>query len=260
MNLIEAALLGIVQGLTEFWPVSSSGHLVIAEHLLGQVEDGVLFEIAVHVGTLVAILAFYRERILGLIQGALAGDRDAWLHVGKLVVATLPAVVAGLTAKDFIESLFGEPRVVGFALLVTGLILLSIRKTMETAKAEAPTFVQAFVIGCAQVMAIAPGISRSGTTVAVALALGIAPLAATEFSFLMAVAAITGAAVLAIPDAAAADAPMLIACGVGGITAAISGLFALRFFVQLLENRRFHVFAYYCFAAGAAFLAYLSLG
>ncbi|MCP3986806.1 MAG: undecaprenyl-diphosphate phosphatase [bacterium] len=260
MEPLEAAWLGIVQGLTEFFPVSSSGHLVIAEALLGHIEEGVLFEIAVHVGTLVAILAFYRERITALINGLVARKPEAWSYAGKLVLATLPAVVAGLTAKPFIESLFGEPRVVVLTLLITGSVLLTIRRTQPRAHASLPNWSQAFWIGCAQMLAIAPGISRSGSTLAVALALGVAPLAATEFSFLMAVAAITGAAVLAIPEASAADSAMLIACGIGAVTAAVSGLFALRAFVRLLERQRFHLFAYYCFAAALAFAAFLLLG
>ncbi len=258
MNPLEAALLGIVQGLTEFFPVSSSGHLVMAEHLFGQVKEGVLFEIAVHVGTLVAILFFYRKRIAELAFQLVDREPEAWAHLGKLVLATLPAVAAGLFAKDFLESLFEAPQVVGFALLATALLLLWTRRTIERAESPAPTFGQAFVIGCAQVLAITPGISRSGTTVAVALALGIAPLAATEFSFFMAIAAITGAAVLAIPDAGAAEPAMLAACAIGALTAAISGLVALHWFVKLLQDRRFHLFAYYCAAAGAAFLAYLA--
>lgn len=258
MSPLEAALLGIVQGLTEFFPVSSSGHLVMAEHLLGQVKEGVLFEIAVHVGTLVAILFFYRRRIAELAVALLAREPEAWAHLGKLVLATLPAVAAGLFAKDFLESLFDAPEVVGFALLATAAILLTTRRSVERASAPAPTVMQALLIGCAQVLAITPGISRSGTTVAVAMALGVAPLAATEFSFFMAIAAITGAAVLAIPDAGAADASMLAACAIGAGTAAISGFLALRWFVRLLQNRRFHLFAVYCALAGVAFLALLA--
>lgn len=259
MSPFEAGLLGLVQGLTEFFPVSSSGHLVMVETLLGQVEEGVLFEVSVHVGTLVAILAFYRQRILGLVGGLLRREASAWRDVGLLALATLPAATVGLLAKDFVESLFGSPRVVGFALLATGAFLLTIRHTLPRAHAAAPTPLQALCIGFAQALAIAPGISRSGATVATALALGIAPLAATEFSFLMAVAAIAGAALLALPDALAAPPATLVACAVGGVTAGLTGLAALWAFVRLLESRRFHLFGYYCLAAGAGFLAYLAL-
>ena len=167
--------------------------------------------------------------------------------------------MAGLTAKDFFESLFGQPQVVGYALLVTGLLLLTIRHTLPRAQAPSPTFRQALWVGCAQVLAITPGISRSDTTVAVALALGVAPLAATEFSFLMGAAAIAGACVLALPDVAAADSATLLACGMGSLTAGLSGLVALRWFVRLIESQRFHVFAYYCFPVGLIFLAYIAL-
>ncbi|MAE93324.1 MAG: hypothetical protein CL910_01550 [Deltaproteobacteria bacterium] len=259
MGLFEAAWLGIVQGLTEFLPVSSSGHLVMAETLLGQADANVVFEVSVHAGTLLAILVFYRARIGELIRGLLTSDPAALRDVAKLVVATLPAVVAGLTAKEFFESLFATPQVVGYALLVTGLLLLTIRWTLPRAHAQEPTFPQAFWIGCAQVLAITPGISRSGTTVAVALALGVAPLAATEFSFLMGAAAITGASVLALPDVVDAGAATLLACGIGSVTAALSGLVALRWFVRLIESQRFHVFAYYCVPVGLSFLAYLAL-
>ncbi len=257
MSPLEAALLGVVQGLTEFLPVSSSGHLVIAETLLGRPGEGVLFEISVHVGTLVAILVFYRQRIVELALGLLRREREAWIHTAKLVLATLPAAAVGLGAKGFVETLFASPRVTGLALLATGLLLLTTRRSLPRAHAPVPSFAQALWIGCAQALAITPGISRSGATVATALLLGVAPLAATEFSFLMAVAAIAGAAALALPDAAVADAGLLAACGVGATSAALSGLGALWLFVRLLERRRFQVFAYYCLAAGATFLLYL---
>jgi len=115
-----AALLGLVQGLSEFLPISSSGHLVMAEELLGVNSPGILFEIAVHVATLVSVLVFYRGRILELLRGALAGSRKAWSYVGKLALATLPAVVAALLALDFFESLFEAPVVAGVGLLAAG--------------------------------------------------------------------------------------------------------------------------------------------
>ncbi len=256
MDWLEAAFLGLVQGLTEFLPVSSSGHLVIGETLLGGLGEGIVFEIAVHVGTLLAILVFYRRRIASLVVGVLRGDARSLRYTAKIGLATLPAVVVGLTLKDAIESLFERPWLVGVALLCTGAILWTTRRTLPEARLPEPSFAQAFWIGCAQVVAIAPGISRSGTTVAAALALGVAPLAATEFSFLMAVAAITGAAVLALPDAQAASPDVLRACALGGAVAAVSGLGALWLFVRLLRSQRFHLFAWYTTAVGLAFLLY----
>jgi undecaprenyl-diphosphatase len=259
MDTLAALLLGLVQGLTEFLPVSSSGHLVIAAELLGAQEEGILFEIAVHVATLVAVLIFYRARILELLRGAVGRDGAAWSYIGKLGVATLPAVVAGLTARDFFESLFGSPWVAGVALLFTGCALWTTKRTWQGASAPEPSWLQAFLIGCAQVVAIVPGVSRSGTTVAAALALGVAPLAAAEFSFLMSVAAIAGAAVLMLPDATAASPEALRALAVGGAAALASGLAALWLFVRLLRSGGFHRFAWYAWAAGATFLAYLAV-
>lgn len=259
MDSLAALVLGFVQGLTEFLPVSSSGHLVIAAELLGAQQEGILFEIAVHLATLVAVLIFYRQRIFDLLRGTLSGDAAAWSYVGKLGLATLPAVVAGLAARDFFESLFGAPGVVGVALLFTGCVLWTTKRSWAGASAPEPTWLQAFLIGCAQVVAIVPGISRSGTTVAAALALGVAPVAAAEFSFLMSVAAIAGAAVLMLPDATAASPEALRAMALGGGAALVSGLAALWLFVRLLRSGSFHRFAWYAWAAGATFLAWLAL-
>lgn len=259
MDWLEATLLGLVQGLTEFLPVSSSGHLVMGEHLLGVGGDGILFEVALHLGTLVAVLFFYRARIFSLARGILAGGADAWRYVGKLGVATLPGVVVAFTVRDFFEGLFDQPDVVGLALIATGLFLWTTRTTIPRAHADEPTWAQALAIGCIQVVAIIPGISRSGATVAVALALGVAPLAAAEFSFLMSVAAIGGAALVEVPEAMAAGADARAALVVGGLAAALSGLLALWLFVRLLRGRHFYQFAWYTWVVGAAFLAYLAL-
>jgi len=258
MDSLAALLLGLVQGLTEFLPVSSSGHLVMAAELLGAQDEGILFEIALHVATLVAVLLFYRTRILELLVGAIGRDAAAWSYIGKLGLATLPAVVAGLTAKDFFESLFDAPWVAGVGLLFTGGVLWTTRKTWANASGAQPSWLQAFLIGCAQVVAIVPGISRSGSTVAAALALGVAPVAAAEFSFLMSVAAIAGAAVLMLPDATAASPEMLRAMAIGGAAALVSGLAALWLFVRLLRSGSFHKFAWYTWAVGAAFLVWVA--
>ncbi len=259
MESLRAVWLGLIQGLTEFLPVSSSGHLVIGETLLGGVGEGILFEVAVHVGTLGAILLFYRARIFELIGGVLRRDASALRYAAKLVVATLPAVAVGLLLKDTVEAAFDNPALVGVALLGTGAILLTTKRTVHTGTLEEPSWGQALGIGFAQALAIVPGISRSGTTVAAGMALGLAPMAATEFSFLMAVAAISGAAILALPDAQAASPEVVRACLIGGAVALASGLAALWLFVRLLRDRRFHLFAWYAFAAGASFLAYLAL-
>ena len=262
MDLLTAAFLGLVQGVSEFLPISSDGHLVIFETLLGvgEEEGGLSFVIAVHIGSLLALLLFYRERILGLARGLLARDAAAIAHIGKLALATLPAVGVGLFLKDRVEAAFQTPWMAGAGLLVTGTFLITTKSTLPRAHALAPSFAQALAIGCAQALAILPGVSRSGSTIALALALGIAPLAAAEFSFLLGIIAIVGAAVLDLPDLLAAGAtPAATPMGIGAAAAALSGLAALAIFVRLLASQRFHVFAYYCWAAGAAFLVYLAV-
>ncbi|MAI78740.1 MAG: hypothetical protein CL917_07360 [Deltaproteobacteria bacterium] len=260
LSALEAIWLGIVQGLTEFFPVSSSGHLVIFQTLLGvEEEGGLLFEIAVHVATLVAIVVYYRQRIWGLIVGALTRDPASWVYIGQLAVATLPAVAVGLFARDAVEHLFGRPVWVAAALILTGMILWTTRWTVSRAVATQPGWGLALVVGCAQAFAIVPGISRSGTTVAMALALGLAPLAAAEFSFLLGTVAIAGAAVLMLPDLATATPEQLGNLTLGSAAALISGMIAIWAFVRMLERQAFYLFAWYAWGAGAAFGLYLWL-
>jgi undecaprenyl-diphosphatase len=252
---MEAVILGIVQGLTEFFPVSSSGHLAMFRAFFGGREDsGLLFEVGLHVATLFAIAFFYRQKIAELITGFFSRDREALEYVGKLAVATIPAVVVGLTAKDMIEAQFSKPVLVGSALLVTGAIVFSTRWTSARAVIAVPSWGVALAIGVAQAFAILPGISRSGSTVAMALALGVAPLAAAEFSFLMGIIAITGAAVLMIPDLQGLEPEELVSIGIGGLAALASGLLAINVFVRMLEKSFFHYWAWYCWLVGSGFL------
>ena len=255
MDTVEALILGVVQGLTEFFPVSSSGHLAMLQALLGGRETGgLLFEVGVHVATLVAIAFFYRRRIGELVSGFFAREPETLIFVAKLAVATLPAVAIGLTAKDRIEAQFSNPVGVGVALLVTGFIVMSTRWTAARASQMTPGWGTALAIGFAQALAILPGISRSGSTVAMALALGVAPLAAAEFSFLLGIIAIAGAAVLMIPDLGQLDAGAGTGLAVGGVAALVSGLLAIWLFVRMLDRSLFHHWAWYCWIAGGAFL------
>ena len=162
MDPIEALLLGLAQGLTEFFPVSSSGHLAMLQALFGGRESGgLLFEVGVHVATLFAIVFFYRARIAELLRGFFALERETLEYVGKLALGTVPAVVIGLGAKDFIDEQFSNPSMVGVLLLTTGCIVMSTRWTAGKATASVPSWGAALLIGCAQAFAILPGISRS---------------------------------------------------------------------------------------------------
>jgi undecaprenyl-diphosphatase len=260
VTLWESVLLGFVQGATEFLPVSSSGHLVIVQALLGVELRGVLYEVAVHVATLVSVLMVYRTRVAGIVRGSLAGEPEPLRYLGLLAVATAPAGVVGVFWKDAVEQLFESPVVPGVALLVTGLILWSAKAASERATESHPGWWTALLIGVAQAFALVPGISRSGTTVVVALWLGMEAREAAAFSFLMAVPAIAGAAVLQLPELGAVvggpSGGVLLA---GSLMAALTGVLAIRTFVAMLSRRAFHLFAPYCWLAGAGFLLYLGL-
>jgi len=261
MSPWESILLGVVQGGTEFLPVSSSGHLVIGQSLLGIELPGVFFEVAVHVATLVSILLVYRSRIARLVGGVASGRREAWSYVGLLALATLPAVLAGIFLRGPIEGLFEAPSVVGIALLVTGSLLWSTRWFLDREEWKPVVVGTALAMGIAQSLAIVPGISRSGTTVVVALWLGVEPREAAAFSFLMAVPAIAGAGMLQAFDAGAA--PSGVSPGVltlGGIAAGVTGVAAIRTFVAVLQRRAFHHFGPYCWGVGGVFLLWLGLG
>ncbi len=261
MSSLEALFLGLVQGLTEFLPVSSSGHLVVFGTLLGLEADGsLLFEVGVHVATLLAIAIFYRAKIAELVHGVFAVDRASFEYVGKLVVATLPAVAVALVANGMLDRILSSPEVASIGLLLTAMILWTTRSTLPRATSTVPGWGAALLIGFAQALAILPGVSRSGSTVAVALALGVAPAAAAEFSFLMGIIAISSAAVLMLPDLGQASPEAISALTLGCATALASGILAIWLFVVVLRRQTFYQFAYYTFAVGTAFGLYLLLG
>ena len=259
MNGLEALGLGVVQGLTEFLPVSSSGHLLILERLLGVRTPGVLFEVALHVATLLSVVLYYRGRILELAVGCATGRREAWRYVGKLGMGTVPAVIAVLLAGDLLEAQFDLPPVAGAGLLLTGFALWTTRNTGASAHEAEPSWRAAALIGCAQAFAILPGISRSGTTVAVALALGVAPVRAAEFSFLLGVLAVLGAAARELPGLATVPPDVRGALVVGGAAALVSGVAAIWLFVRLVRAGSIHRFAFYVWAVGGAYLLWLAL-
>lgn len=263
MNVWESVFLGALQGATEFFPVSSSGHLVVGQTLLGLEIRGVQFEVALHVATLVSVLVIYRGRLIDLLYGMLGRDRDAWRYVGLLALATLPAAIIGGLFRGAIEGLFESPFVPATAFLVTGAILWSTRRVVGREVDARGDWKKlgwgvALLIGLAQAFALVPGISRSGTTVAMALWLGVAAEEAAAFSFLMAIPAIAGAAVLQMPEIASGGLTLSgTALAAGSIVAAFTGILAIKGFVAVLARRAFHRFALYCWAIGAAFLIYL---
>jgi undecaprenyl-diphosphatase len=252
VTLWEGLLLGLVQGLTEFLPVSSSGHLVVTQAAVGLAAPGVVVEVVLHVATVLAVVIVYRRRLHMLLTGLVRRDPQALRYIGLLAVGSVPAALVGIGLADFLERAFDSLLIVGCGFIATGLILWSTRWTSTTPTARTPSVAGAGVIGFAQALAILPGISRSGTTVATGLWLRIGPDEAAEFSFLLAIPAIAGAALLKAPELSAATADV----GAGPLLmsfcmALVSGVLAIRFLVVLLRRRAFHRFAPYCWGIGA---------
>lgn len=253
MTKFEAIILGVVQGLTEFLPISSDGHLALAQHLLGAVQP-LWVDVAVHVATLAAILVAFRAPIVDLLRGVAKGDREAWRLVGLFAIASVPAAVFGLLLKDHVESLKQSLWFIGVAFIVMGLFLWT-AKTRMNGRRERPTVLEALLIGLGQAAAILPAISRSGSTITIALWRGIHPERAAAFSFLLGIPAIGGAALLEW------NAFVLGVRGVGAIPVALAmlaafltGLLAIALLRLLLRSRAFHAFAPYLWLVGAATL------
>ncbi len=257
MTWIDALVLGLVQGLTEFLPISSSGHLVLAQEALGVAQPGAGLEIAVHLGTLVSVLVYYRQDIVTIVRDVFTKGPEA--RTGWMVVlATVPTVVVALLAKDQIEAAFDTPRVAAVGLLLTGSILLltPLARRRPDVDGYGPGY--AILVGCAQVLAMTPGISRSGSTIATAMFLGDAPVRAARFSFLMSIPAICGAAVLGLADGVSAngiDVSMLV---FAAAVAFASGLAAIAALIRLLGQGRLAYFGPYCVLLGA--VAWFLLG
>lgn len=248
---VKVFILALIQGLTELLPVSSSGHLVLAKHLLHLNSPGISLEVALHLGTLLAVLVYYRRRIAFLIVDFLKWGPEGPRYALAILIGSIPAGVVGVLFKDSIERLGDEPRWAAAGMIVTGLLLLSL---LLARGLERPlgTF-RAFWIGLAQMVGIPPGISRSGTTIVMARHLGIAPAAAAEFSFLLSIPAIAGASVLELLHHGAwtPGEVSLSSLLMGIAVAALVGYFSLVLLVGVLARGRFWMFGLYCLPVGA---------
>ena len=269
MTFLEAILLGILQGLTEFLPVSSSGHLVLAQQFLGLKEPLVFFDVMLHVGTLAAVLVAYRDAIGRFVTGGLSavGSSRFWREpkstlntsaelkfIWLILIGSIPTGIIAVVFKTQLESFFDEVRLVSVMLILTGIILQLPRlrrgqtDTPENPAGELKTW-HAPLIGIAQGCAITPGISRSGTTISLALFFGIPAQTAAEYSFLLSIPAILGAVALKIRDIGDTTIPFHIV-GTGMLASFIVGYIALRFLLVLLNRGQFSLFSYYCVALG----------
>ena len=256
MNLWQGILLGLVQGLTEFLPVSSDGHLAVIGHVAGVHTPGVFVEVALHVATLGSILVVYGKRFAQLAIGVLRGQPEDLRYAGLLLLGMIPAGIVGIFFEDLIARAFDSLLAAGVGFLITGAALWSTRRR-GTEGAPRPTPRGAVLIGLAQALAPLPGVSRSGMTIASGLWGGLGAVPAADFSFLMAIPLIAGAGLVEARHASADIAlvgavPLLVAC----LVAFISGVFAIRFLVAMLRRGRFYAFAPYCFVVGAVTVIY----
>ncbi|QDU03876.1 Undecaprenyl-diphosphatase [Gimesia chilikensis] len=246
MTWLKMFLLSIIQGITEFLPVSSSGHLVIVESFLEIQSDQTDVNIVLHAGTLLSILIFYRRTIFRLLS------QDMRV-IPLLIVGTLPVVVIGLGAKKFAEHYLESSLLAGCMLPITGLFLLMIPRIPQTDKSYTEiTYKQALLIGFAQAFAILPGISRSGSTIVAGLLMGLSRQSAATFSFLLAIPAISGATILETAEIISnkdLTTPLSLLAA-GAVISAVVGIVALWLLVRWLEKGKLHYFAYWCIPLG----------
>ena len=273
MNVIEAFVLGIIQGVTEFLPISSSGHLALAKILIGSdVESGITYEVVVHFGTLVSIIYYYRTELGRLFTSGVCfllnpgkeKDSKDVRFLGMVLTSMIPASIVGFTLKDQIEAIFSNPLLVSFMLLITGILLFSTKfvpKRIEDydisyGSAQKSTasigIAKSFTIGLAQAFAMIPGISRSGSTITTALWLGIDRDTAANFSFIMVIPVIAGAMFLQVLDLVelGIQEAALQVLFVGFLSSTMSGYFALKYLIIILKKSGFHLFSFYCWAVG----------
>lgn len=250
MTLAQAVTLGAVQGITEFFPISSSGHLVIMQGLFGMKEPQLAFDIFLHLGTLVSILVFFRTDILALL------GKDRKMLV-PLIAASVPTFIIGFFFKDIVETYFGMPKVAGYMLLVTGAWLTAAALYSRYAARAGknvkswPGLVGSLVVGTAQGVAVMPGISRSGATIATGIMAGLDGQAACRFSFLLAIPAIAGASLVKAHGISAGlttgDAARFAA---GGLVAMFVGILAIKYLLRIVKANKLYLFGIYCFLAG----------
>ena len=262
---IKILCLAVVQGLTEFLPVSSSGHLVLAQRFLGVQSPGPDLELFLHVGTLLSVCLFYRRRLASLLADLARGRRAGVLYAAWVLVSMVPAGVAYATGSDFFDRIYDSPRTVAALLVANGALLLlsALPERRSRGGRERPLDgLRAFAMGVGQAIAVLPGISRSGTSISAGRLFGLGPKQAAEFSFVMSIPVIAGAALLElantgriraaldgaeIPGFPVAIGPALAAAALAGAV----GYAALRAVVRVLDRGAFWMFGPYCIAAGA---------
>lgn len=266
--MLQDIVLGIVQGLTEFLPISSSGHLVVVPALFDWDQPSLTFDLVLHIGTLLAVVTVFRRDLWALAVGVVGGGaepRRARRTVLLLALASVPAAIVGISLESFFEDLFERP---GWALcfwVVSGLIILAAehvadrRRATDGGRTEDVDAPRALGVGLAQATAIAPGISRSGATISVGLASGVSREDATRFSFLLSIPAILGAALTQVPDVTGGDFDLTASVLAGFVAATISGYVAVVWLLRYVRTHSLRPFAVYLFAAAACSAVVLTL-
>ena len=264
-DLVHPAILGVIQGLTEFLPVSSSGHLEIGKAILGMGEeqagegDGLMMTIVLHAATAFSTVVVFYKDIASIVRGLFSFRwNEDWQFAGKVVLSMIPAAIVGLKFKDQIEGLFdGNLLLVGFMLLLTGALLLLADRAKDTGKQV--SYLNALVIGISQAIAILPGISRSGATISTGVLLGIDRMKAARFSFLMVIPLIFAANAKELLDASQEGTIGqldFVPLTVGFLFAFVSGVLACKWMIALVKNCQLWWFSAYCFIVGAIAIAY----
>ena len=265
MDIIQAIIIGIVQGLTEFLPVSSSAHLIFAQNALG-VESSLAFDVFLHLGSLIAVLWFFRADIIRMIQAFLLSIGDIIQHrfkegfysdpykrlVWYVIIATIPVGLVGVLFESQVESLFaGALYVPAFLLFVTGTILyLSQRMYSGEVDLSNLSLKESIFMGLGQAYAILPGLSRSSTTIAAGLVIGLDKEFAAKFSFILSIPAILGAFIVQLKDIGTITDFNALAVLLGFLAALISGYLAIKWLLELIQKRSLDIFAYYCWIVG----------
>lgn len=246
MNLFESVALAVIQGLTEFLPVSSSGHLALASAFMSIPAGSMAFEVVLHLGTLVAVLLVYGKDLVSIAGGVVRGRRESRLTALSLILASVPAGMVGVFLSERIEAVFGMPLVVSILMLLTGTVLF-LTKFSPPGRGE-PGLRRGLFIGLFQALAVLPGVSRSGMTISAGLFRGVGRSEAARFSFLLSVPAILGAAVLELPEAEWNTSVGVLAAGFA--VSALVGYGALKLLLRFVGAGALHRFCWYCWAIG----------
>ncbi len=242
MSVLQAVTLGVIQGITEWLPISSSGHLVLYQQI-ARVDTPLLFDVLLHFASLLVILVVFRQRITEILRSS--------EYIRNIILGSIPIALAGFLARDIIEASFSNMRIVPFALIITGFFLFLTHFAREKTTKTSP--LNSIIIGISQSLALLPGISRSGATISTGMFLGISREKSAEFSFILAVPAILGATLFEIVEivrTGSLEKSLIMPLSIGMVISFIVGYFSLKLLLKAVKSRKFFWFSFYCMALG----------